>query len=215
MTSVQSVWIDLRIGRSFQSRKLVLATGIKDLLPDIKGFAACWGISVIHCPYCHGYEFKGQPTGILADSEKATHLSGLVRNLTPDLTLFEPETEAFTTRQQERVADDHVKLVHAKISEILHDKGYMRAVRLDNDTEIPLKAIYAAIPFEQHSAIPQDLGCALTETGLIEVDAHQKTSIPGVYACGDNSAGMRSIASSVYTGNLTGAVVNMELTIQA
>src|SRR5690606_8560254 len=96
--------------QTFMGKKLILATGVKDLLPEIKGFKACWGISVVHCPYCHGYEFKGVPTGILADSEKATHLTGLIRNLTDDLILFEPEVEKFTDRQQQRVEQEEVGL---------------------------------------------------------------------------------------------------------
>ena len=67
--------VTTRTGRTYEAKKLILATGIKDNLPDIKGFSECWGISVIHCPYCHGYEFRGKKTAILADGEKAFHLA--------------------------------------------------------------------------------------------------------------------------------------------
>ena len=73
-------------------------------------------------------------------------------------------------------------------------------------------AVYAAVPFEQHSDIPFNLGCELTEQGYIKVDNLQKTTLYGVFACGDNSSMMRSVANAVATGNLVGAMVNKELT---
>ena len=75
-------------GEKVKARKLLFTTGIKDLIPDIKGFAACWGISVIHCPYCHGYEYKGQQTGILANGDIAFEFGRLIRNWTDRLTIF-------------------------------------------------------------------------------------------------------------------------------
>jgi thioredoxin reductase len=73
-------------------------------------------------------------------------------------------------------------------------------------------ALYAALPFEQSSPFPVELGCALTEQGYIAIDGFQKTTVEGIYACGDNTAMMRSIANAVYGGNLAGAMVNKELT---
>jgi thioredoxin reductase len=72
-------------------------------------------------------------------------------------------------------------------------------------------ALYAAVPFVQHSGIPASLGCAFTEQGHIQVTPTQETTIPGVYACGDNCNMMRSVANAVYSGNLTGAMVNARL----
>ena len=72
--------------------------------------------------------------------------------------------------------------------------------------------MYAAVAFEQHCSIPKDLGCELTETGYIKVDAFQKTSIDGVYACGDNTNMFRSVSAAVATGSMTGAMVVKALT---
>jgi thioredoxin reductase len=74
---------------------------------------------------------------------------------------------------------------------------------------------YASIPFTQHSAIPETLGCEFTEHGHIKIDNMQKTTVEGVFACGDNSAAMRSVANAVYAGNLTGAMVNALLTSES
>lgn len=77
--------------------------------------------------------------------------------------------------------------------------------------EIDFEAVYGAFPFKQHSDIPQILGCEFTEMGHIKADKMQKTNVTGVFVCGDNSSMMRSVANAVYTGNIAGAMVNMEL----
>ncbi|WP_449401083.1 NAD(P)/FAD-dependent oxidoreductase [Chryseobacterium wanjuense] len=80
--------VETENGEVFFAKKLILASGVKDVMPDIPGFSECWGISVIHCPYCHGYEVKGETTGILSNGEMLFEFSKLVYNLTKDLTLF-------------------------------------------------------------------------------------------------------------------------------
>ena len=80
-----------------------------------------------------------------------------------------------------------------------------------NGSSAALKALYANVPFKQHTDIPEGLGCELTEQGFLSVNPFQQTSIEGVFACGDNSSMMRSIANAVASGNLAGAAVNKEL----
>ncbi len=180
-------------------------------MPDIKGFVDSWGISVIHCPYCHGYEFRGQKTGLLANGARAIHLSGLIHNLTDDLTIFTNGKPDFTADQLHQLKQKNIGIVDTALDEIVHHNGIVEGINLQDTRYISLKALYAAIPFEQHSNIPESLGCKLTEAGFIQVDATQKTTVSGLYACGDNSAPMRSVANAVYTGSFTGAMVNMEL----
>ena len=200
-------------GRKYRAKKLIFATGIRDILPQIDGLSACWGISAIHCPYCHGYEFRNQVTGILASGDKAAHLLGLVGNLSKEICLFQVQNQVFEHSSIKQIAGADFKFIGANLIEILHKNGYMQGVRLDNNTEMPLQALYIDVPFEQHSKIPMEMGCVMDDTGLIQVDASQKTSIPGVYACGDNASAMRSLSSALYTGNLSGAMVNMELSM--
>lgn len=192
--------------------KLVFATGIKDLVPDIKGFAECWGISVIHCPYCHGYEFRNKKTGIMANGEKAFHLASLVNNLTSSITLLTSGKADFTEEQKKRLTSRNIQVIETEISEIEHNNGQVAQVVFRDRAKMNFEAVYAAIPFVQHCDIPGQLGCELTEQGYIKVDQFQKTTVEGVFACGDNSAMMRSVANAVYTGNLVGAMVNRTLT---
>lgn len=203
--------VDTLSGVSFTAKKLIIAAGIKDQMPDIKGFSESWGISVIHCPYCHGYEFRGKKTGIFANGDKAVHLAGLVNNLTKDLTVFTNGKSSLSPEQLQRLKRANISLVESGIAEIIHTNGHLNSLVLNNGEEVELNALYAAIPFQQHSNIPETLGCEMTEAGHILVDPMQKTSISGVYACGDNSSPMRSVSSAVNTGAIAGAMVNMEL----
>lgn len=199
-------------GEAFTAKKLIFATGIKDLLPGIKGLSDCWGVSVIHCPYCHGYEFRNRTTGILANGEKAFHIASLVNNLTDNISILTSGKADFTVDQLERLRKHRIRIIETEVCEIVHEKSYLRQVVFKDGSIDTFEAVYAAVPFRQHSDIPAALGCELTEAGYIKVDAFQRTTVDGVYACGDNAAMMRTVASAVYTGNLAGAMVNKELT---
>lgn len=192
----------------FTSKKLIFATGLKDLTPDIKGFAACWGISIIHCPYCHGFEYRNQHTGIIANGDKAFHLASLVSNLTDKVSILTNGKADFNSEQLEKLKKHDIAITETDISEIEHENGQLKHVIFGDGNKLDFNAVYAAIPFAQHSDIPLSLGCEITEQGYIKVDSFQKTTVEGVFACGDNSGMMRSIANAVYSGNLTGAMVN-------
>ncbi|WP_026461519.1 NAD(P)/FAD-dependent oxidoreductase [Adhaeribacter aquaticus] len=196
----------------FTAKKLVFATGIKDIMPDIKGFAECWGISIIHCPYCHGFEYHNQNTGIMANGAKAFHLASLVNNLTKKITILTTGKAGFNSEQIEKLNKHHIKIIETNISGIEHENGQVKNVIFEDGSQLEFNAIYAAIPFTQHSDIPLSLGCELTEQGYIQVDSFQKTTVEGVFACGDNSVMMRSVANAVYSGNFAGAMVNNLLT---
>ncbi|WP_157614266.1 NAD(P)/FAD-dependent oxidoreductase [Pseudotamlana agarivorans] len=197
--------------KEVSSQKLIFATGVKDIMPSIKGFSDCWGISIVHCPYCHGYEIREKKTAIYADIPKAMHLAPLVKNLTDDLTLIIPNKSDLKQEEIQKLKKHNIAVVDTQITEIEHQKGSLKNIVFSDGKKLPFEALYAAIPFKQHSSIPEKLGCKLTEHGHIEIDLFQKTTIDSVYACGDNSGMMRSVANAVYSGNITGAMVNAEL----
>lgn len=198
-------------GNTFLGKKLIFASGIRDIMPDIKGFSDCWGKTVIHCPYCHGYEFKKKKTGIFAHTDRAFHLASLVNNLTDELTILTSGASHFSPEQINKLGQHDITIDEREIAEIEHQNGQMQTVIFQNGEKLALDALYAAVPFEQHSQIPMDLGCQLNEQGYIKTDMLQRTTVEGVYACGDNSSPMRSVANAVHFGNFTGAVVNKEL----
>ncbi|PTT21042.1 pyridine nucleotide-disulfide oxidoreductase [Chryseobacterium sp. HMWF028] len=203
--------VETSSSEKFYAKKLILASGVKDIMPDIPGFAECWGISVIHCPYCHGYEVKNEITGILSNGDMAYEFSKLIVNLTQNLTLFTNGKAALSKAQIEKLNQNKIILNEDEIKEVKHENGSIQKIVFKNGKEVPLQALYAKIPFEQNVDVSGDLGCELTEQGFIKVDMMQKTNIHGVFACGDNVTMMRSVANAVAQGNFAGAVVNKEL----
>ena len=198
--------------KTFTAKKLILATGVKDIMPQINGFSTCWGISVIHCPYCHGYEHKAVKTALIANGERALHLASLVHNLTDDLTILTNGRMNFNEPQLKKLKANNIDVIEKEITEIEHKNGHIQNIIFKDGGKENFLAAYAAIPFMQHTSIPVDLKCELTEHGHIKVDFLQKTTVDGIFACGDNSSPMRSVAYAVSTGNIVGAMVNKELT---
>jgi thioredoxin reductase len=203
--------IKIETGETFPTRKLIFATGIKDTMPDIPGFAESWGISVLHCPYCHGYEVRHQKTGILANGNAGYELSSLISNWTKDVTLYTNGKSMLSDEQNAKLQKHGIQVVETEIDSLENENGYISNIVLKNGTKSQLKALYAKLAFVQHSSIPQTLGCELTQDGYINIDQAQKTSVHGVYACGDNTTRMRTVANAVSMGTTTALMVNKEL----
>lgn len=203
--------IDTDGGESFVAKKLVFATGVKDNLPPLKGLSECWGISVLHCPYCHGYEVRHEATGILGNGDGGFEFCTLISNWTNDLTLFTNGASTLSGEQTEKLKAHSIRVVEKEIEKIEHTKGYIQHVVFKDGTKGPLKAMYTRIPFEQHCPIPQALGCELNEEGHIKVDGLQKTNVPGVFACGDSTTRMRAVSIAVSSGSMAGMAANREI----
>lgn len=204
--------ITTQAGEEFTAQKLIFATGVKDIIPEIKGFSECWGISVIHCPYCHGYEVKNEKTGILANGNFAFHYAQLIRNWTKDLTIFTNGKSALTQEETDKITKYNIPIIEKEIAEVKHQNGNVEQIVFNDNSVFDLKAIYSRPSFEQHCKIPEMLGCELTEQGYMKVDAFQKTNIQDVFACGDNASPMRSVAGAAASGSMAGAVLNNLMT---
>ncbi len=201
-------------GETVSSKKLIFASGIKDIMPEINGSAECWGISMLHCPYCHGYEVRNEKTGILGNGGTVFEFSNLISNWTKDLTLFTNGKNTLTAEQVAKLNKHHIKIVESEIERLDHINGYLQHIVFKDGTTSVIKALYAQTRFEQHSAIPTQLGCDLTEDGYIKVDPMQKTSVQGIYACGDNTNRIRTVANAVATGTTAGMMLNKEIVLQ-
>lgn len=204
--------VQTKSGQLFSAKKLILATGVRDVLPDIQGFSDCWGKSIIHCPYCHGYEVKLETTGILADGDVAYHYAQLIRNWTKNLTLYTNGSCSLSEEQKTKIQDHNIRIIEKKIQRIEHKQGQMEALIFEDGTRETMRALYTRPHFEQSSELPKFLGCETTEKNLLKVDPFYQTTIPGVMACGDNASPLRSVANAVASGNIVGAMTNNQLT---
>jgi thioredoxin reductase len=198
-------------GDIFSAVKLIFATGIRDMLPDIDGITACWGISVLHCPFCHGYEVKGEKTGILGNGADGYELASLITNWTNDLTLFTNGTSTLTAEQTVNLKKHHIKIIETDIALLEQNEGCVQYIVFGDGSKSPVKAIYTRAPFRQHCHVPESLGCELTEDGYIKVNPLQETTINGVYACGDNTTRIRTVANAVAAGTTAGMMVSRQL----
>ncbi len=203
--------VETEPGEIYSSRKLILATGIKDLMPDIPGFRESWGISVLHCPYCHGYEVKHRKTGILANGDAGYELSALISNWTNELTLYTNGNSTLSTEQRIKLQKHAIDVEEAEIEKLEQENGHIENIVFKNGINAQVMALYAKLPFEQHCSIAQGLKCEFTQEGYVKVDGAQKTSLHGVFACGDNTTRMRTVANAVSMGTTAGMIVNKEL----
>jgi thioredoxin reductase len=205
--------VALEDGKTFEGARLLLATGVRDTLPDIPGLQEQWGKTVLHCPYCHGYEAAGGPLGVLAVGAISMHHALLIPDW-GDVTLFtnaafEPDAE-----QMRELEARGVKLEPARIAACEADGADGLAVRLDDGRTVRVKALFTAPRTSMASPLAEQLGCAFAEGGLgpiIKVDELQQTSVPGVYAAGDAARSMTNIAFAVADGAFAGVAAHRSL----
>ena len=163
-----------------------LPFGISDILPELPGLAARWGKSVLHCPYCHGYEFSGKRLGVLNMSPMSLHQAALIPEWGPttyflDGGAIEPDAAAQLTQRG-------VAIEPAPLESLLGEGTALSAIRLRDGREEPLDALFIGPRFRFNSSIAEQLGCAI-EAGplgpMLTVDDMKATTIAGVYAAGD------------------------------
>lgn len=198
-------------GNTFHTQKVVLATGMKDMLPEIPGLKACWGKSVIHCPYCHGYEVHHTKTGVLANGDMGYEFSTMIQHWTDDLTIFTNGEAELSEEQKSNLAQLSIHIDERPIRKIEHVDGKIEHIEFANNSTFTLTALYAAVPSKQHSDLASELGCNLTEAGYVEVDMFQKTTVEGVYAVGDCTSPFRKVSIAVASGSICGAALNREM----
>lgn len=202
--------VETTSGQTFEGRKVLLATGIRDRLPAIPGLQESWGISVLHCPYCHGYEVAGHRLGVLANGDTAYDLAKLIGHWSKTLTLFTNGASTLSAAQQAEIKKWGIPVVEQEVTALEGKDGYIREVVLNDGSRIALDAIFTRAPFEQ-PAIVQQLGLDFTEMNFIRIDEFGKTNIEGLFAAGDNSSPMRSVSNVVAMGTKAAAFINRVL----
>jgi thioredoxin reductase len=203
--------IQVASGETYQAKQLIFATGIRDMLPGISGMAECWGISVLHCPFCHGYEVRNEKTGIIGYGAQGYELASLISNWTDDLTLFSNGPSMLTAEQMAKLTVHHIKIVENEIEKLEHINGYVKHIAFRDRAQISVKALYVRSPFRQLCQLPESMGCELTAEGYIKVDISRATTIPGIFACGDNTTKTRTVANAVALGTAAGMTVSKQL----
>jgi len=209
-----------------ECRKLVIATGVQDLLPEnLMGVHECWGKSVIHCPYCHGYEFANKRTALIRmKSSTVLTMAPILTKFTGDLCVigrYDDESDSFTTEQTDLFKMHGIHIINHDVASINHKNGILSALILENGQDIPMDCAYLRPPCRQRIPLSHLLSMVsattdlINEKGYIQVDKEtQKTCIPNIYACGDCTDPNRSLSIALASGTRAAKMVNYELAIE-
>lgn len=206
--------IALADGRVAHGQRLILATGLRDDLPEIPGVAERWGATVLHCPYCHGYEFGGKRIGVLANHPLAIHQALLVPDWGPT-TLFTQDGIAEPDPVEDaKLASRGVKIERTKVVEMLGQAPALEAVRLADGRVLPFDVFFTQAQTSQASPLAEQLGVAFEDGPLgpcIRLEENKRTNVPGVYAAGDAAASMHSASLAISSGVLAGIGTHQSL----
>ncbi len=198
-------------GQTFEASRLILATGVRDTLPDIPGLAEQWGKTVLHCPYCHGYEVAGGSLGVLATGPMAIHQAQMIADW-GDVTLFTNGVFVPNAEQMQALRARNVTVEPASVTQVEGDDGLL--LKLDDGSAQKIKALFTAPRTSMTSTLAEQLGCEFVDGifgPVIKVDERQQTTVQGVYAAGDAAREPHNVAFAVANGTWAGVAAHQSL----
>jgi thioredoxin reductase len=207
-------------GRSWRARRVILASGLADELPQVPGVAERWGRDVLHCPYCHGYEVRDQPVGILARTAAgAVHQALLVRQLTDDVVVFlhSIDPAELDPHEAEILRARGIEVVPGLVDHLRVDEDGVSAVELLDGRVVPRTAVFVAPRFLVNAAVVAPLGIETVASDLgtsIDVDDEGRTSVPGLWAVGNVARMYAQVLGSADAGARAGIGINGELCLE-
>ncbi|MDO0916930.1 NAD(P)/FAD-dependent oxidoreductase [Streptomyces sp. DT2A-34] len=203
-------------GRHVHARRLVIATGIEDELPDVPGVAERFGKDVLHCPYCHGWEVRDQAFGVLASTPMSVHQALMVSQWSKDVTFFPHEVadEEFSDDDLRRLAAAGVKVVPGEVTGLVVEGDRLTGVRLADGATHAREVLFVAPRAVPQTGLLEKLGAELQETpfgAYPVVDPTGLTSVPGVWAVGNAMGFSEQVINAAAGGYRAGAYINGEL----
>lgn len=207
----------LEDARRFSGRRLLVTTGLTDELPPIEGLWEQWGRGVVHCPYCHGWEIRGQRIGVLGTGPLSVHQALLFRQWSKDVTLFLNDTVEPNDDQWDKLAARAVRVVEGGVASVDAVDGVLSGLTLREGSSFAVQALAVGTRMEVRSSLLDSLGLSPQEhpSGagkFIETDAMGgATAVPGVYAAGNVSNLMAQVITAASEGAMTGARINADL----
>jgi len=178
--------VQLSDGQSISARAIVMATGVHDELPEIRGLRERWGQDVHFCPYCHGYEVSGQALGVIGGEDRmySVRQAQLIRQWSEDVVFF--PNKIVLTPEERRIFDARgVQIAEGEVTEIVSDANGVRSVERDGNPSISRDALFVGPLFVPSGGLLASLGCDVDEQGWVITDRTGKTSVDGVWAAGN------------------------------
>jgi thioredoxin reductase len=208
--------VELDDGRMFASRRLVIATGLRDELPDIPGLAGQWGRGAVACPYCDGWEARDSRIGVLAASAMSVHQAGLLRQWSADVTFVGPLTAELHPEARAGLEARGVRIDERAATAVLEDAdGALTGVELDDGTTLPLDRIFVGPRLVANDELLRQLGAARTEAmqggEWVASDAFGATSVPGVWVAGNSAVSHALVVMAAASGAAVATQINADL----
>lgn len=201
-------------GRSI--RKIILACGILDPLPPIPGLQELWGKSAFHCPFCHGYEHRDRSLALIGDGPPALNLLAMLRGLTSRIVLLTNGKSRLEAGDRAALGRRDIRIIEHPIERVVHDGGRLKGIVVGGE-QIDREVLVVAnqVPFQMKCPIGDRLGCEKLENGLYKVGEGNRTSVPGVYAAGDNMTMQQTVLGAVGAGQAAGIAAVKDLSMEA
>jgi thioredoxin reductase len=207
---------DVRLadGRSTATRRLLIASGLVDELPEVVGLADRWGRDVIHCPYCHGWEVRDQAIAVLATGPMASHQALLFRQLSDDVVVFTHRAE-LSEHDRRRLLARGIAIVDGTVTGLQVVEDRLAGVILDDTTVVPRQVLAVQSRMVARAGFLRDLGLGVVEHPVggsyVSADATGLTSQPGVYVAGNVADLSAQVGAAAAAGALAGARINADL----
>jgi thioredoxin reductase len=203
-------------GASLGARRLILSYGVADQMPDVPGFAECWGTSIVPCPYCDGFEVAGQHWGLVWSGPQSHQSVRLFRDWTDKLTVF-ADGHVIAPDVRADLAHRNVAVVDGRIVEIAHHKGHLATVNLDTRHNVAVDILFAHPRNKPSASLHESLGLATVDTPVgiaVKVDERRQTSVPGIYAAGDLATpNLPSVTQASWQGAMAGIFAQQSMLV--
>ncbi|GAA3959065.1 NAD(P)/FAD-dependent oxidoreductase [Gordonia caeni] len=207
--------VTLDDGTVLRSRALLVATGVRDVLPDLPGLAAHWGTSVLHCPYCHGWEVRDRRIGILGTGPLSWMQALMFHQWSDDVVLLAGDADP-APDEVAKLEAVGIEVVRGRVAEVLDDAaGALTGVRLADGTAVEVDALAVHSRIEANVGIIAGLGLPLEENQMgtvVPSDADGSTAVPGVWVAGNLRDQAAQVTAAAADGVLVAARLNLNLT---
>ena len=195
------------------ARRVLLATGVSDVLPPLPGFRELWGRGVLHCPYCHAWEVRGQPLAVYGQGRTVTGLALLVSRWSPDVVVLTDGPGHLTPNARRRLRRQKIGIREESVARLLGSGSRgLRSIEFVDGSRLARAALFVHASQHQRSPLAADIGARLTSKAAVWVDSALQTSIPGLYAAGDTKPGTQQALLAAADGNRAAIVINESLT---
>jgi thioredoxin reductase len=202
--------VTLRDGRTLSARRLLVATGLRDELPNVGGLRERWATDVLHCPYCHGYEVRDQRLGVLGGSPEAVKYAQIVRQWSHDVVLF-TAASALTDDEREQLTARAIGIVEGRVESVVVEDDRLRGLALRDGQFVPRDVVFVPPRFVPNDQLLIDLGCEVDDAGWVVTDPVGLTTTPGVWAAGNVRNPRAQVITAGGEGSAAAMAINADL----